>query len=95
MEENNFNNPKPNNYLVWAILTTLLCCLPFGIVSIVYSSKVDSYWFAGRQGQAMDAARKAKNWAIASAVSGFVFGILYILLVVFGVVASVAGTDLF
>lgn len=95
MEENNFNNPKPNNYLVWAILTTLLCCLPFGIVSIVYSSKVDNYWFAGRQAQAMEAARKAKNWAIASAVSGFVFGILYILLVVFGVVASVAGTGLF
>ena len=24
--------PKPPSYLVWAILTTLFCCLPFGIV---------------------------------------------------------------
>ena len=29
---------KPDNNLVWAILCTLLCCLPFGIVSIVYAS---------------------------------------------------------
>ena len=30
----------PNN-LVWAILTTLFCCLPLGIVSIVHAAKVD------------------------------------------------------
>ena len=30
----------PNN-MVWAILTTLFCCLPFGIVSIVYAAQVD------------------------------------------------------
>ena len=31
---------EPENYLVWAILCTVLCCLPIGIVSIVYSTKV-------------------------------------------------------
>ena len=31
---------KPSNNLVWAILTTICCCLPFGIVSIVYAAKV-------------------------------------------------------
>ncbi|MCD8166876.1 MAG: CD225/dispanin family protein, partial [Bacteroides sp.] len=33
---------KPDNYLVWAILSTVLCCLPAGVVSIVYSVKVNN-----------------------------------------------------
>ena len=32
--------PPPNN-LVWAILSTLFCCLPLGIVSIVYAAQVN------------------------------------------------------
>ena len=39
--------PKPNNHLAWAILSTIFCCLPLGIVSIVYSSKVDGLYNAG------------------------------------------------
>lgn len=53
---------KPNNYLVWAILGTIFCCLPFGIVSIVYASKVDGLWLAGNYFAATEAARKAKTW---------------------------------
>ena len=30
------------NYLVQAILTTLFCCLPLGIVSIVFATQVNS-----------------------------------------------------
>ena len=29
------------NFLVWAILVTLFCCLPFGIISIIYAVQVD------------------------------------------------------
>ncbi|WP_010343070.1 CD225/dispanin family protein, partial [Xanthomonas sacchari] len=32
----NTTAPQVSNNLVWAILTTLFCCLPLGIVSIVY-----------------------------------------------------------
>ena len=35
------------NHLVWAILTTLFCCLPLGVVSIVYASQVDGRRAAG------------------------------------------------
>ena len=35
------------NHLVWAILSTLFCCLPLGIVSIVYASQVDGKRAAG------------------------------------------------
>lgn len=62
--------PAPDSYMVWAILTTILCCLPFGIVAIVYASKVDGLWYSGNQVAALDAASKAKNWSIAAALVG-------------------------
>jgi len=33
-----------DNYLVWAILSTIFCCLPFGIVSIT-TPPVSGLWF--------------------------------------------------
>jgi hypothetical protein len=57
----------PNN-LVWAILTTLFCCLPLGIVSIVYAAKVDGLRAAGDIIGARAAATSARNWALASAI---------------------------
>lgn len=53
---------KPDSFLVWAILGTIFCCLPFGIVSIVYASKVDGLWYAGNCDEAKDASRKAQTW---------------------------------
>lgn len=61
--------PKPDNYLVWAILTTLFCCLPFGIVSIVYASKVDSLYSSQDYFGAKAASDNAKKWAWWSAIS--------------------------
>lgn len=60
---------KPDNYLVWAILTTLFCCLPLGIFSIVYASKVDSLYCAGDFLGAQSASDNAKKFAIWSAAS--------------------------
>lgn len=62
--------PPPSNNLVWAILSTVLCCLPFGIVSIVFATQVNSKWALGDVAGAQDAARKAKTWAIVSAIVG-------------------------
>ncbi|SHJ66228.1 Interferon-induced transmembrane protein [Tangfeifania diversioriginum] len=53
----------PPNYLVWAILTTILCCLPFGIVSIVYAAQVNSKWTAGDYEGAKQSSKNAKIWA--------------------------------
>lgn len=71
--------PKPDSYLVWAILSTICCCLPFGIVSIVYAAKVDGLYSGGQYVQAREAADNAKKWAIISAVVGVVVSIVYIL----------------
>jgi Interferon-induced transmembrane protein len=69
----------PNN-MVWAILTTLFCCLPFGIVSIVYAAQVDGRRAAGDIEGARTAAEKARFWAIVSAVSVPVVLILWFIL---------------
>jgi hypothetical protein len=72
----------PPNYLVWAILTTILCCLPAGIVSIVYAAQVNSKWSAGDVAGAQRSSQNARTWAIVSAVAGVVLIVLYVLLVV-------------
>lgn len=74
---------KPDNMLIWAILSTALCCLPFGIVSIVYSSKVDTLWASGDFPGAEDAAKKAKMWALIGASIGlFVFIITFAIMLI-------------
>jgi hypothetical protein len=79
---------EPENYLVWAILCTVLCCLPFGIVSIVYSTKVSGLWSQGRYAEAQAAADNAKKWAIIGAIVGGVFWVIMVMLYVFvGIVA--------
>ena len=74
--------PMPDNYLVWAILTTVLCCLPLGIVSIINATKVSSAYAAGDYEGAQKASADAKKWAIWSAIIGpviyIVFWIIYI-----------------
>jgi hypothetical protein len=63
------------NHLVWAILVTLFCFLPTGIVAIVYASQVSNKLSVGDVTGAMDASRKAKMWTIISAVAGILVGI--------------------
>jgi hypothetical protein len=56
---------RPNipTYLAQAILVTLFCCLPFGIVSIVYAAQVNSKLAAGDIAGAREASDKAKMWS--------------------------------
>jgi len=54
--------PPPDNYLIWAILATLFCFWPTGIVAIVKSANVNSRWAVGDVQGAMDASRSAKTW---------------------------------
>lgn len=74
----NTSNEYVPNYLVWAILTTLFCCLPLGIVSIVYAAQVDGKRAAGDLPGAHKSSHNAKMWAIYSAIAGPVLIIAYI-----------------
>ena len=84
--------PIPDNYLIWAILATVLCCMPLGIVSIIYSSKVSTLYAAGDYSGAQKASEDAKKWAVWSALSIAIVVILYVLFfVVVGVTAGLGG----
>ena len=75
-----------------AILSTVLCCLPLGVVSIVYAAQVNGKWASGDAHGANESSRKAKQFAIYSAIAAAVFIVLYIIfIVVVGV--SVSGTS--
>lgn len=78
--------PKPNNNLVWGILTTLFCCLPLGIVSIINASKVDSLYQQGKYAEAQAAAAQAKKFAMWALIAGVAAWIIYIILFAAGVI---------
>lgn len=77
---------QPNNHLVWAILTTLFCCLPLGIVSIVKSSQVSGLWAQGKYAEAQQSADSAKKWAMWSAILGVIVFVVYGILIAAGVI---------
>ncbi len=79
----------PQNNLVWGILTTLFCCWPLGIPSIVFAAQVNGKWAAGDYAGAQQSANKAKQFAIWSAVAGAVVAVLTVLwIVIAGVTAG-------
>lgn len=70
---------KPQSYMWLGIVSTALCCLPCGIVSIVFASKVDSCWAAGDYNGANENSQKAKTWGLISVgvgVLAFLFGFI-------------------
>jgi hypothetical protein len=73
---------RPQNYLVPAILATLFCCLPGGIVSIVYAAQVNSKWDAGDYNGAVNAARNAKTWFWISFGVGIAIAIVYAIAII-------------
>ncbi len=71
--------PMPESNMIWAVLATLFCAWPLGIVAIVKASRVANLWYNGNYGAARDAAESAKKWSIASAAVG-VFLIIILLI---------------
>ncbi len=79
-------NLCPPTYLVWSIITTILCCWPLGIASIIYAAKVERTFLSGQVELAQSYSRKAKNWMIANVICAFVFVIIY------GIILALVGT---
>ena len=74
------------NYLVQAILCTLFCCLPAGIVSIVYAAQVNSKLAVGDRMGAIQSSENAKKWAWVS--FGVTIGLIAIYIVIAIVIAA-------
>ena len=80
----NYGGPggaPPPNHLVWAILSTLFCCLPLGIASIVFSAQVNSKYAAGDMAGAQESSEKARKFALWATIAGVVIAVLYFILV--------------
>ncbi len=89
-EQINQAAPPPPNYLVFAILATIFCCQPLGIVSIVFAAQVNSKWNAGDVDGAIESSKNARLWAWISLATGFAIAIIVILFSIFGVLAGIS-----
>ena len=85
---NKQNTEKIPNHLVMAILITLFCCIPFGIVSIIYAVKTDSAKAAGNYELATSYSNKAFNWGIWGLIHGFIACTLACILQFIAIAAS-------
>lgn len=60
------------NYLVGAILTTLCCCMPLGIVAVVYAAQVNTKLAQGDVAGAQMSSQNARTWIIIALIAGIV-----------------------
>ena len=72
------------NYLPWAIVATLFCCLPAGVVAIVFASKANSAKAIGDFEGARKAAEHAKISLIVSVGLGLLVVVFYIFAAIVG-----------
>src|SRR5690349_4110129 len=81
-----------SNHLVWAILATVLCCLPFGVAGIVYAAQIDGKVAAGDFEGARASAKQARLFTWIAFGTGLASVIAYGLLAGAGVLAEVLKT---
>lgn len=62
--------PCPPTNMVWAILATILCCIPLGIVGIYYANQVSKLYQAGDLEGAKSASETGAWWCIATIILG-------------------------
>ena len=65
-----------------AIVTTVLCCLPLGIVAIIKANSVDKLWAAGDFAGAQAAADEAKRWSMWGLIAGIVWSLIWVVVAV-------------
>ena len=73
------------NYLVFAILSTVLCCLPTGIPAIAYAAQVNGKLQLGDIAGAQAASKNAKMWCWISFGLGLAFCFIYGIIVAAGI----------
>jgi Interferon-induced transmembrane protein len=78
------------NYLVPAIIS-LFCCLPLGVVAVIFAAQVNGKVAAGDTAGALDAAKKAKMFSYISIGLGLLGGVIYALMMLLGLGMGLAG----
>src|SRR5215204_1445325 len=81
------------NYLVPAIIS-LFCCLPLGIVAVIFAAQVNTKVAAGDTAGALDSSKKAKMFSFISIGLGLLAIICYVLFfLVMGIGLGIAGSS--
>ena len=78
-------------YLAQAILVTLLCCMPFGVVAIVFAAQVNGKLDVGDYAGAVNASKTAKMWCWIAFGVGLVPSLLWVAFVMLGAFAGAMG----
>ena len=78
------NSGNFDDYLVWAILATIFCCLPFGIVAIVFAAQAKGHLSSGDPEAAEEAAAKARKWCLAATLTGLGAVLIYTFIYIVG-----------
>ncbi len=90
MENNQNMPPKPNNYMVLAILSTIFCCIATGIASIIYASKVNENYARGDYAEAEKASKNARLWAFVGIGFSLLIWIIYFAIFGFAILGGLA-----
>lgn len=70
--------PDVPDYFIWSLLETLLCCLPIGVVALIFSCKANSAKSAGEYAAAQKNADRAKI----TLLFGLCGAVLYVIAVI-------------
>lgn len=73
----------PKTWMVEAILVTIFCCLPFGIVGIVHAAKIESLHQNKMFEEAIYHSNQAKKWTLWGFFSMLIIGSVYLLFTLF------------
>ncbi|NDV68070.1 CD225/dispanin family protein [Dysgonomonas sp. 25] len=82
--------PMPKSWLIESILVTVFCAQIFGIIAIIYASKVESAYYSGDYETAEKSSKNAKMWMlIGLGITGGLI-LLAVLFYAFMIIAAVA-----
>ena len=81
-----------NTYMVPAVLATIFCCLPFGVVSIVFAAMASSALASGNYALAEVNAQKARTWFWVAFFLGLADAAIWGVVQIFALVAAAAAS---
>ena len=84
----------PKNWLVESILVTIFCCLPFGIAGIVNAAAVNTKIATGDLVGAAQSSQQAAKWTKIAFFAGIAIYVIYAILMVMGIGASMFNGNL-
>jgi hypothetical protein len=83
-----------SNYLIPAILSTIFCCMPLGVVSIIFATQVNGKVASGDVAGAMEASKKAKMFMFIAVGLGVLTWVCAIVIWIFVLGAAAVGGNM-